>query len=129
MTIVHPCAFTAWWKCVLEVAGQRRDAGLVLRVAMVVPHLPRAERCYASRFFDDCVFKGDRIVYTRNGILHRDDGPAVEQTNGTRQWFVHGMRHCADGPAIRERHGYCEWWTNNTYVRSDGRWTNTNYVR
>lgn len=122
MTIVHQCAFTAWWNCVLEVARLRRDARSVLRIAKVVPRSQRAERCYVSRFFDDCVFNSDRIVYTRNGIRHCDDGPAAEETNGTRHWFVNDVRHCVDGAAIREGHGYCEWWVNNTYLRcSDGR--------
>lgn len=34
-----------------------------------------------------------------NGVLHREDGPAVIG-DATKQWFVHGIRHRVDGPAV-----------------------------
>ena len=46
-------------------------------------------------------------LYTRDGVLHREDGPAVEFTsaegtydNGRKEWFKDGIRHREDGPAI-----------------------------
>ena len=36
----------------------------------------------------------------RNGMRHRDDGPAVERPDGAREWFRNGRRHRDDGPAI-----------------------------
>jgi hypothetical protein len=38
-----------------------------------------------------------------NGILHREDGPAIEDADGSRWWYLNGERHREDGPAI-------EWW-------------------
>lgn len=32
--------------------------------------------------------------------LHRTDGPAVEWSNGDKEWWQHGLRHRVDGPAI-----------------------------
>ena len=34
------------------------------------------------------------------GVLHREDGPAVEYPNGSREWRVRGYLHRADGPAV-----------------------------
>ena len=44
----------------------------------------------------------------RNGKLHREDGPAVIYQNGTRKWLLNGMPHRTDGPAV-ESGSYCEW--------------------
>jgi hypothetical protein len=35
-----------------------------------------------------------------NGKLHREDGPAVEWTNGSKSWYLNGNLHREDGPAI-----------------------------
>jgi hypothetical protein len=35
-----------------------------------------------------------------NGIFHRDDGPAVEYTDGSKYWYQCGYLHRVDGPAI-----------------------------
>ena len=39
------------------------------------------------------------------GKLHREDGPAIEYSDGTRAWWSNGLRHRDDGPAIR----ICQW--------------------
>lgn len=44
----------------------------------------------------------------RNGLLHREDGPAVIYANGTRKWLLNGVPHRTDGPAV-ESGSYCEW--------------------
>ena len=44
----------------------------------------------------------------RNGLLHREDGPAVIYHNGTRKWMLNGIPHRTDGPAV-ESGSYCEW--------------------
>jgi hypothetical protein len=44
----------------------------------------------------------------RNGKLHREDGPAVIYHNGTRKWLLNGIPHRTDGPAV-ESGSYCEW--------------------
>jgi len=37
-----------------------------------------------------------------NGHLHREDGPAIEYSDGSNYWFLAGLRHREDGPAIEE---------------------------
>ena len=35
-------------------------------------------------------------------VYHREDGPAIEYTDGSKSWYRDGVRHREDGPA-------CEW--------------------
>jgi hypothetical protein len=41
------------------------------------------------------------IIYwlTTNDELHREDGPAVERPDGSKEWWVNDERHRIDGPA------------------------------
>lgn len=48
-----------------------------------------------------------------NGKLHRDDGPAVEYSNGTKEWYKNGKQHREDGPAIEYSNGHKYWYLNN----------------
>lgn len=41
---------------------------------------------------------GDKI-YGYYNLLHREDGPAKEFTNGHKEWWFFGVLHRADGPA------------------------------
>ena len=43
-------------------------------------------------------------------VLHREDGPAIEWSNGTKSWYRDGKRHREDGPAIETLSGFKEWW-------------------
>lgn len=54
------------------------------------------------------------------GELHREDGPAVEGANGTKEWYLNGLRHRVDGPAYEEPNGDQEWLVNGVLHRSDG---------
>lgn len=47
-----------------------------------------------------------------NGILHREDGPAVEWLNGDKEWYINGYRHRVDGPAKEWSYGKKEYWYN-----------------
>lgn len=47
-----------------------------------------------------------------NGNLHREDGPAVEYADGSKEWYLHGNRHRLDGPAVEWKDGTKEWWIN-----------------
>ena len=53
------------------------------------------------------------------GIRHRIVGPAIEYTNGDREWFVDGKRHRLSGPAVIKNNRK-EWWQNNIKTRKDG---------
>lgn len=51
---------------------------------------------------------GDRRWFT-NGLLHREDGPAVEGRLG-RAWYRKGKKHREDGPAVEWADGRNEWY-------------------
>lgn len=42
-----------------------------------------------------------RVDYKLNGKSHREDGPAVEFSEGSKIWCKHGEYHRLDGPAIK----------------------------
>ena len=55
-------------------------------------------------------------IWTLNGIYHREDGPAIEYTDGESYWVVHGKRHRLDGPAMILDNGKTKWWINDYNV-------------
>ena len=42
---------------------------------------------------------GDKCWY-KEGQLHREDGPAIEDVNGIKYWYKEGKLHRLNGPAI-----------------------------
>lgn len=54
-----------------------------------------------------------------NGVLHREDGPAVEYANGTKQWLIDGRLHREDGPAIEWPNGTKQWWLNGRLIEPE----------
>lgn len=55
-----------------------------------------------------------------NGEFHREDGPAVEYTNGDNIWFFHGKIHRKDGPAVKFANGDTIWFLHGEMHREDG---------
>src|ERR1039458_1340274 len=60
-----------------------------------------------------------RTGSSREGILHRLDGPAVIRGNGLfsepdgdKEWWVEGKRHRTGGPAVEYENGDNEWYLN-----------------
>ena len=51
-----------------------------------------------------------------NGNLHREDGPAVEGPDGTKFWFLNGERHRENGPAIEYAGGTKQWFLNGKFL-------------
>jgi hypothetical protein len=47
-----------------------------------------------------------------NGRYHREGGPAIEWVNGDKSWYLNGKRHREDGPAVDYVSGHKEWWLN-----------------
>ena len=47
-----------------------------------------------------------------NGQLHREDGPAIEWTDGSKFWFINGQRHREDGPAVVRPNRPNSWYLN-----------------
>ncbi len=62
----------------------------------------------------------DCVEYRLNGKLHREGGPAVEWTDGPRQWWLNGQLHREDGPAVEWTDGSRQWLVNGEPHREDG---------
>ena len=62
---------------------------------------------------------GTRLWYL-HGVLHRDNGPAVERPEGDYRWYQFGKEHREDGPAIERPNGTKEWFRNGKHHREDG---------
>jgi hypothetical protein len=65
------------------------------------------------------VYKSGKVWY-QNGVLHREDGPAIEYADGNIEWYQNGKRHREDGPAIEWSNGTKEWYQNDKLHREDG---------
>jgi len=65
------------------------------------------------------VFKDGTKLWRKDGILHREDGPAVEMGDGSKSWYKDGKLHRENGPAV-EDNGYKAWYKNNKCHREDG---------
>lgn len=44
----------------------------------------------------------DRTIFLKDGEYHREDGPAVEHSNGEKYWYQEGKLHRIDGPAYED---------------------------
>jgi hypothetical protein len=53
-------------------------------------------------------------------ILHRHDGPAIEWSNGSKEWWVDGKLHRLDGPAMIWANGDKAWYVDSKLHRTDG---------
>jgi hypothetical protein len=58
--------------------------------------------------------------YEINEILHRENGPAVEHTNGDKYWYLYGRSHREDGPASEYANGNKYWFIDGKRHRLDG---------
>jgi hypothetical protein len=52
--------------------------------------------------------------------LHREDGPAIEYDDGSKEWYQHGKLHRLDGPAVEWADGGKCWYQNDKLHRLDG---------
>ena len=53
-------------------------------------------------------------------IRHREDGPAVEDVDGHKAWYLNGKTHRLDGPAYEDVDGNKVWYVNGIAHRLDG---------
>ena len=60
---------------------------------------------------------GSIYYYNSNGLLHREDGPAVILSDGTKKWYCNGVMHREDGPAVTYVNGYEAWWKHGKFIR------------
>jgi len=59
---------------------------------------------------------GNKFWKLPNGDLHREDGPAIIQSSGTKQWLINGKLHREDGPAIEYSNGSKDWWIEGKLI-------------
>jgi len=60
-----------------------------------------------------------KTEWRQNGLLHREDGPAIEWADGGKSWWLNGKRHREDGPAM-DLSNHKEWWINGVlYTESE----------
>lgn len=53
----------------------------------------------------------EHVVYFNDrGHYHKEDGPAIEWIDGTKEWYNDGKLHRKDGPAIERVHSHNEYW-------------------
>ena len=62
-------------------------------------------------FNSDGTFEG-KIWKNEKGYFHREDGPTVEYSNGTRIWYKNGKLHREDGPTVIWGNGVHEYYLN-----------------
>jgi len=80
-------------------------------------HLSWREEAYDEY---DVETNGDRYYYNKEGLLHRDDGPAIERASGSKSWYKDGQLHREDGPAQELHNGTKRWWIEGKKHRLDG---------
>jgi hypothetical protein len=55
---------------------------------------------------------GDRFWY-KNGLVHREDGPACEWFDCGKGWCINGKYHREDGPAMELEDVTQCWWLDD----------------
>ena len=63
---------------------------------------------------------GTTTYYNEKDQFHRTDGPAYEDANGSKGWYVNGKLHREDGPAYIGSDGTKYWYVNGKCHRTDG---------
>ena len=57
-----------------------------------------------------------RKFWFLNDKLHREDGPAAEESDGEKVWYLHGELHREDGPAVESPDGQKQWYLHGKEV-------------
>ena len=63
----------------------------------------------------------DKIEYLyQHNKLHRENGPALINSNGTKFWYKNGHRHRENGPTIIYPNGIKKWYKYGLLHRENG---------
>jgi hypothetical protein len=60
-------------------------------------------------------YTGDLLTH-----LHRENGPAVIHSDGSKFWYLNNKRHREDGPAVESGNGDRFWYKNGLIHREYG---------
>ena len=72
---------------------------------------------------------GTKYWCNEDGLYHREDGPAVEYKDGTKEWHFRGKCHRLDGPAWIHYNGDTDWFINDYYVTKEiNKWAKENSI-
>jgi hypothetical protein len=63
---------------------------------------------------------GNKFWRNDSGELHREDGPAIEWDDGSKEWWVNGKLHRDYYPTIERPDGYRGWFRDGKRHREDG---------
>lgn len=67
-----------------------------------------------KRYLRQLIIKDGTIWrYDRFGNYHHEDGPAIERSDGSKEWWIDGGRHRLDGPAVIYRDGSGTYYIKN----------------
>lgn len=102
-------------------ASYKHDGGLILKKGEVhvIVYADGAQRWFRNglRHREDGpaiinadVAQNPASAWWRNGQCHREDGPAFICANGHQEWRRNGELHREDGPAIINADGTQEWY-------------------
>ena len=58
------------------------------------------------------VDKDKNAFWYKDGLFHREDGPAIEWADGSKAWYLNGQKHRIDGPAVEWADGHKQWFLN-----------------
>lgn len=67
-----------------------------------------------------CLTPGGNKYWHKNGMLHREDGPAIIIADGYKEWWINDRKHRVDGPAVIYPDGTEKWFFNDRLHREDG---------
>lgn len=76
--------------------------------------------CFVLRSETGRYEENGNVFWKKNGVEHREDGPAIEWADGSKHWYLNGYRHRVDGPAIEWSCGKKEWYINGMRHRDSG---------
>ena len=65
------------------------------------------------------VYEDGSKCWLLRGLIHREDGPAIEYPDGTKRWLLRGLLHREDGPAIEWAGGDKSWYLDGEQVTEE----------
>ena len=57
--------------------------------------------------------------YYLNNVIHRENGLAIEMSNGDKHWYLNGELNREDGPAIEYFNGNKYWYKHGKLHQKD----------
>src|ERR1700691_131013 len=69
------------------------------------------------------------IYYYLNGIIHREDGPAIIFSHGRLDYYLNGKWHREDGPAVIWSKGIIDYYLNDKNITKEvNNWIKENNI-